>query len=128
MDLQQQVKTIEVDAEKLNDLIIDAIEDIKGKKIAKVDLRLLDDAPTDYFIICEGDSTVQVKSIAGNIVHRAKEELGITPGHLEGQAGAKWVLVDYFSTVVHVFYPETRAFYELEELWSDAKITYFESL
>lgn len=128
MDLQEQIKTIEVGDEKLNDLIIDAIEDVKGRKIAKVDLRHLDDAPTDYFIICEGDSTVQVRSIADNVVKRLKEDLGLTPSHQEGQSGTKWVLVDYFSTVVHVFYPETRAFYELEELWSDAKITYFESL
>ncbi len=128
MDLQEQIKTIEVGDQKLNDLIIDAIEDVKGKKIAKVDLRHLDDAPTDYFIICEGDSTVQVRAIADNVVKRLKEDLGLTPSHLEGQSGTKWVLVDYFSTVVHVFYPETRAFYELEELWSDAKITHFESL
>lgn len=107
--------------EKLNDLIIDSIQDIKGKHIVKLDLRELDDAPTDYFIVCEGESTTQINAIANNIQKRIKEELGTFPSHVEGKSGTQWVLVDYFNTVVHVFHPESRSFYELEDLWSDAK-------
>lgn len=114
--------------EPLNYLIIDAIQDIKGKNIMKLDLTHLKDAPTNNFIICEGESTVQVKAISDNIARRVKTEMGIHPSHTEGVDGAKWVLVDYFDTVVHVFYPETRAFYELEELWGDAKVTQFEDI
>ena len=106
----------------LNDLIIDAIQDIKGKKIVKLDLRKINDAPADFFIICEGDSTTQIKAIGQNIDKRIKEEMGINAFHVEGLIGAKWVLVDYFTTVVHVFYPETRGFYDLEDLWSDAEV------
>ncbi len=112
----------------INHHIIDAIQDIKGKNIVKLDLRALDDAPADYFIICEGDSSTQVKAISDNIGRKIKEKLGLNPNHTEGMEGARWILVDYFDTVVHVFYPETRAFYEIEELWGDAGITQYENL
>lgn len=114
--------------ESMNHLIIDAIQDIKGKNIVKLDLRSLDDAPADFFIICEGDSSTQVKAISDNIGRKLKEKLGIRPNHTEGMEGAKWILVDYFDTVVHVFYPETRQFYEIEELWGDAAITQYENI
>ncbi|MBK9152379.1 MAG: ribosome silencing factor [Saprospiraceae bacterium] len=116
------------DIELLNHLIIDAIQDIKGKNIVKLDLRSLEDAPTDFFIICEGDSVTQIRAISENIGRRLKEEAGLSPNHTEGMEGAKWILVDYFDTVVHVFYPETRYFYEIEELWGDAIRTDYENL
>ena len=121
---RKQVK----DTAVLNDLIIDAIQDIKGKHIKVLDLRKLEDASADFFIICEGDSTTQVKAISDNVYQRVKDELGLLPSHREGVLGAKWVLVDYFDTVVHVFHPETRAFYDLEDLWSDAIVTEYENL
>jgi len=105
----------------LQDLIIDCITDIKGKKIVLLNLKALDDAPVDYFIVCEGDSTTQVRAIAGNIERRLKDEVKLKPGHVEGTQHAKWVCMDYFDTVVHIFYPETRRFYDLEQLWSDAE-------
>jgi ribosome-associated protein len=112
----------------LNDLIIDCITDIKGKHIVKLDLCALSDAPTEYFIICEGDSSTQIRSIAENIHFRVKEETGLRPANLEGLQNAKWVCLDYFSTVVHIFHRETRQFYGLEDLWSDAKFTEYENL
>jgi ribosome-associated protein len=111
----------------LQDQIIDCITDIKGKKIVLLDLRALDDAPADFFIICEGDSTTQVRGIAGNIERRLKDERKLHPGHVEGLQHAKWVCMDYFDTIVHIFYPETRRFYDLEQLWSDAGRTEIES-
>ena len=108
--------------------IIDSIQDIKGKKIIKLDLTNLDERPTDYFIICQGESSTQVKSIAQNIQLRLKDELGLSPQRSEGIAGAKWILVDYFDVIVHVFYPETREFYDLEDLWSDSEITTYKDL
>jgi len=128
--LNSQVKFQKVNptTEELNNLIIDSIQDIKGKNIVKLDLRDLPDAPTDFFIICEGDSNTQVKAISDNISLRVKRELGVYPSHKEGEKNALWICIDYFNTVVHVFYRETRAFYELESLWSDAAVTEFESL
>lgn len=114
--------------EKVNDLIIDSITDIKGQNIIKIDLRSLDEAPADYFIICEGSSNTQVSSIADRIQERTKKEAATTPGHVEGNKGGTWVLLDYFDTIVHVFYSETRSFYDLEDLWSDGQVTEYSSL
>jgi len=112
----------------LLDLVIDSIQDIKGKNIIQLDLRKLDKAPADYFVICEGESTTQVQAIANNISRRVKEELGIRPNHTEGVRDSKWVLVDYFGLIIHVFYPESRAFYDLENLWHDAEIVSYDDV
>jgi len=109
------------------DLIIDAIRDIKGKNIVLLDLRHLPDAPASYFVICEGDSSTQIKAIAANVERRAKEEASMR-AHSEGQLSAKWVLVDFFDLVVHIFDKETRKYYELEDLWSDAHFTEYQNL
>ena len=114
--------------EALNDLIVDSIQDIKGKNVVKLDLRKLDEAPTDFFIICEGDSHTQVKAISENIHKRVKQEAGQLASHTEGKENSQWVCMDYFTTVVHVFYKEARKFYELEELWNDAQFTEYENL
>lgn len=114
--------------ESVNELIIDAIRDIKGKNITKIDLSKIDDAPAKYFIICEGESTVQVSSIASNIQKRVRNEWGIRNDHLEGLKESKWVLIDYFDTIVHVFYPETRSFYDIEGLWSDGHFVEYQDL
>jgi len=110
----------------LIETIIDSIRDIKGKRIVLLDVRHLHEAPTDYFIICEGESSTQVRSIADHISVRVKRDLNTAPNHKEGIQEARWVLVDYFDLVVHVFYPEARAFYDLEDFWSDAIIYNYE--
>lgn len=110
--------------EQLNHLIVEGIRDKKGKNIVQLDLRKLD-APADFFIICEGDSNTHVKAITDSIHKKVKEALETGPSHMEGSGNSKWILMDYFNTVVHVFHPETRGFYELEQLWSDAKVTEF---
>jgi ribosome-associated protein len=124
---QKEAQQKALSDDELNALIVDSIQDIKGKKIVKIDLRHLDDAPTDFFIICEGDSNTQVKAIADNIYDRVKKEGAILPLHFEGQQNALWVLLDYFNIVVHVFYKEKRAYYELEDLWGDGIITEYKN-
>lgn len=124
----KKIKKNERSAAELNQTIIQAIQSVKGKKIILLDLRDLKDTPTDFFIICEGDSSVQVKAIAQKVYTEVKDKMGELPNHIEGKEKALWILVDYFTTVVHIFYPETREFYELEELWSDAKSTIIEAL
>lgn len=128
MNSQAKIKAPKIGPDVLNDLIIDSIQDIKGKQIVKLDLRKVGDAPADFFIICEGDSTTQVKGISDNILKRIKEEAGLKPNHVEGERYARWICMDYFNTVVHIFHRETRSFYELEDLWSDAIFTEFETL
>ena len=109
----------------LQDLIIDSISDIKGKNIVLLNLKNLDDAPAAYFIVCEGDSTTQVRAIANNIERRLRNEQKLSAPHVEGSQNARWICMDYFDVIVHIFHPETRRFYDLEQLWSDAeKIEY----
>ena len=110
------------------DVILDSIRDIKGKNIIRLDLRKLDDRPAEFFFICEGESTTQVRAIANNVQKRLKQELGETTKNTTGSRPSNWVCLDYFDTVVHVFYPETRAFYQIEDLWSDAVATEYETL
>lgn len=126
--MQVKLKQPSVETGELNELVIDSIHDIKGKNVVKLDLRHLDEAPTDYFIICEGDSNTQVKAIADNIYRRIKDEMGVLPSHSEGQRESLWICIDYFTTVVHIFYREKRGFYDLENLWSDAKFVEYETL
>ena len=114
--------------EEINELILDAIRDIKGQKIVKIDLSKIHDAPARFFIICEGESSVQVGAIANNVNKRLRKEIGVKSAHLEGLKESKWVLIDYFDTVVHVFYPETRQFYDIEDLWSDGEFTEYQDL
>lgn len=127
MKVKQNAVKVKED-EVLNSLIVDAIQDIKGKNIIKIDLRRLGEAPADFFIICEGESTTQIRAISNNIFKRVSDELGVKPQHREGVDTSKWVLVDYFNTIVHVFYPETREFYDLEDLWSDADLIPIENI
>ncbi len=73
----------------------------------------------DYFVICSGTSTRQVKAIAEEI-EESLSRRRVEPDHIEGAAEGKWILLDYGDTVVHVFLEETRAYYNLERLWGDA--------
>jgi ribosome-associated protein len=108
------------------ELILDSIRDIKGKNIVRIDLRNLHDRPAEFFFVCEGDSTTQVSSIAGQVQKRMKQELNEMPKTATGGRHANWICIDYFDVVVHVFYPETRKFYELEDLWSDGVVTTYD--
>ena len=126
--MTRKTATKVIEPDQFNSLIIDSISDIKGQNIIKIDLRNLDDAPTDYFIICEGSSNTQVSAIADRIQERMKKEAATLPDHIEGNKNNTWILIDYFDTVVHVFYAETRSFYDLEDLWSDGHVIEYGSL
>jgi len=106
---------------QLIETIVDGIQDIKGKDIAVLDLTDLKHAVTDYFIIATGDSSTQVEGMASSIVRKTRKELKERPWHEEGVGNSEWILLDYVNVVVHIFFRETREFYNLEELWADAK-------
>lgn len=122
----KNVKENELQSEQLCEVIIESIQDTKGQKILQLDLREISEAPADFFIICNGQSDTQVKAISNNLLKTLKKEYGVFPNHVEGQSNSQWILVDFFDVVVHVFYPETRAFYDIENLWGDAKVKSFE--
>jgi ribosome-associated protein len=90
----------------------------KAGDVVVLDLRGISTA-TDYFVIAEGTSDVQVKAIAEHVVDELKKDQ-IRPEHVEGLRGGRWVLIDYVDFVVHVFHPQARQFYQLETLWGDA--------
>ena len=90
----------------------------KAFDVAVLDLTGISTA-TDYFVIASGNSDVQVKAIADHVVDDLKKD-GVRPQHVEGMSGGRWVLIDYIDFVVHVFHPQARAFYQLENLWGDA--------
>lgn len=73
----------------------------------------------DYFVICSGSSHRMVKAISDEI-KKSLQSSGISPSHTEGEKEASWALIDYGDVIVHIFYEETRSFYNLEWLWSDA--------
>jgi ribosome-associated protein len=112
---------------KLFKTILRAIQEKKGEHIVSLDLRKIPEAVSDFFIICEATSTTQVKAIAEHVEHLVKEECGENPYRHEGKNALQWVLVDYVNVVVHIFQPETRKFYRLEEMWSDANSADHES-
>ena len=106
---------------KLFKSIINAIQEKKGENIISLDLRKIPEAVADFFIICEAGSSTQVKAIADFVEYHAKETVKETPYRTEGQHSGQWILVDFVNVVVHVMLPETRKFYKLEEMWSDAE-------
>jgi ribosome-associated protein len=106
---------------KIYKSIIQAIQDKKGEKIVALDLRKIPEAVADFFIICEAGSGTQVKAIADFIEKKVKDQTGELPYKEEGITALQWVLIDYINIVVHIFMPENRKFYQLEEMWSDAK-------
>jgi ribosome-associated protein len=103
--------------------IIKGIEEVKGNDIDILDLREIDTAVCDYFIICSGNSNTQVNAIVNSIQKIVSRELKDKPWHVEGTDNGEWVLMDYVNIVVHVFQKHIREFYNIEGLWGDAKIT-----
>ncbi len=106
---------------KLFKTIIHAIQEKKGEGIVVLDLRKINEAVADYFILCDGRSNIQVKAIADNIRDEVEKDCDEKPYHIE--YGDKWTLVDFVNVVVHIFQHEQRQFYSLESLWADAERT-----
>lgn len=98
---------------------VKAALDKKASDVVVLDLRNTP-AFTDFFILCSGANNRQVKAIA-DAVEEALKAAKIRPAHVEGYDKAEWILMDYFSFIVHVFSPQMRLFYSLERLWGDAE-------
>lgn len=103
-------------------LIIKAIQEKKGEQTVSLDLRKIPEAVSDYFIVCQATTNIQVKAIADHVEDTIKKQLGELPYRHEGYHALQWVLIDYVNVVVHVMQPEARKFYKLEEMWSDAPL------
>ena len=112
--------------ESVNNLleeIIRGIENVKGEDIQQMDLREIENTPCEFFVICSANSNTQVTAVVNSIQKTVSKALQEKPFHTEGLEVAEWVLIDYVNIVVHVFQKQTREFYNIEELWGDAKST-----
>lgn len=100
---------------------VDAVLDKKAHDVSVMDMRKVSGV-ADFFVLCTGDSELQIRAVAEAVQDRIREQCGERPWHVEGNDHYKWVLVDYVDVVVHVFSEEKRGFYNLERLWGDAPI------
>lgn len=107
--------------ETLLKIITDAIEDKKGEDIVVIDLRHIDGAIANYFVICTGNSPAQVEAIAQQVGDKCRDKAGERPVGVNGLGTDQWVAIDFVDIIVHIFLPEPREFYDLENLWEDAK-------
>ena len=108
---------------KLVETIVKGIQEKKGSNITIVDLRDIDGSIANYFFICQGSSPNQIEAISDSIAETTRIEAGEKPINTIGLGNSEWVAMDYSDVLVHIFQPETRSFYNLEELWQDAKLT-----
>jgi ribosome-associated protein len=109
----------QVNGERLLSEIVRLAADKKALELVELDLRGVLDY-TDFFVICSGNTTRQTKAIHDGILEGLKREHGAIPRRVEGAGRADWILMDYLDVIVHIFTPEARSFYRLEELWGEA--------
>ena len=108
--------------------IVEGIQERKGKNIVVVNLTKLKESPCSYFVICEGDSSVHVNSVANSIKDWVREQIKVKPYATDGFENCEWIAMDYGQIIVHVFQRATRAFYDIEHLWADAEIKRLEDI
>jgi len=110
---------------EIKDLALKIVDILDSKK--GIDIEMIDVSEkttlADYFIICSGNSTTQIKALTDEVEYVLKKDLNLYPDHIEGRSGDRWMLIDYRDIVVHVFHPEERANYNLEKLWETKKPT-----
>ena len=106
---------------QLLESIISGIQEKKGKNITTIELKGIPGVICDYFVICEGNTPTQVAAIAESVEHIVKVNIQESPIRVQGQQLAEWIGIDYGDIIVHIFVPELRSYYNIDNLWSDAK-------
>ena len=105
--------------QELARVVAELAADKKAIDLVELDLRGIL-GYTDFFVVCAGNTDRQTKAIHDGILEGMKKEHGMTPRRVEGLPEARWILMDYLDVVVHVFTPEAREYYRLEQLWGEA--------
>lgn len=100
--------------------IVDGIQEKKGRNVRVVDLSKIGDTICDYLVICEGNTPTQVSAIAESVGDFMREKRDLRPLTVDGARNSLWIAMDYADIVVHVFVPEYREFYDIDNLWEDA--------
>lgn len=111
----------EKEAEVLARLAAQALDAKKCEEVRILDLRKVHGAPAEYFVIASGNVPSHVSALSDAVFETVKKATGLNPHKVEGYNNAEWILMDYFDVVVHIFQKEKRAFYRLDELWSDGE-------
>lgn len=124
MSIQRKLKE---ESELLVESVIRGMQEKKAENIVTLDLRQIDNSVSDFFIICTGNSSTQVDAIADSVEEFVRKEIHEKPWHTEGKKNSQWILLDYFSVVVHIFQKEYRDFYRIEDLWADAEVNAVQS-
>lgn len=114
---------LKISSDELVSNILESIENLKGQEVKVMDFVEIENAPFQYFVICNGTSTTHVNSIASAVERDCRNKLSERPYGVAGKQNAEWILMDYVTVVVHVFQPKVREFYDLEGFWGDAKTT-----
>ncbi|MFC4873085.1 ribosome silencing factor [Negadavirga shengliensis] len=110
-------------AEELSKVIVKGMEEKKASDIVVMDLREIKSTVTDFFVICSGSSDTQLEAISNSIEEEVLKANKESPWRSEGKTNRQWILMDYVNVVAHIFMKDKREFYQLEELWGDAKVT-----
>jgi ribosome-associated protein len=103
--------------------IIEALQEKKGKRIVKMDMSVLEGSICKYFIICQGNTTIQVSALSDSVWDMVSDRLHEKPLGAIGMREAQWVAMDYGTVMLHIFIPDIREYYNLENLWADADVT-----
>jgi ribosome-associated protein len=115
-------------SEQLSKVVVKGMQEMKAEDIVVMDLRSVNNAVADFFVICSGNSDTHIDAIAESVDHEVNKTDGQNPWHREGLNNKIWVLLDYVDVVVHVFNHDNREFYALESLWGDAIITSYDEV
>ena len=108
------------DVNKLVEIIVEALQDKKGKRVVTMDLSKLENSICQYFIICQGNTPTQVSALCDSVWDKVSEQLDEKPMGAVGMRESQWIAMDYGSVMLHIFIPDLREFYNLENLWADA--------
>lgn len=111
------------DNQTLIQAIVEGAQEKKARGIVTVDLSHIEYAPTQAFVIANGNTPIQVDAIADSVREYVENKLGVRPYNYDGYQNSQWIVLDYGTIYVHIFLPEFRTRYNLEQLWSDAAIT-----
>ena len=99
--------------------IVEGMQEKKAKNVVSLDFKKIDNAICRFFVICEGESSTQVDAIADSVRDFARKKIGASVWGSAGYENAEWIFLDYGDVIVHIFQPQIRQYYQLEELWAD---------
>lgn len=106
----------------VSQIVIDAMLRKNADDVTVLNIDHVPNTLFDKFIICTANSGIQAETICDEIIYSVRNEFKIKPVNIEGTDNKEWILLDYFDVLIHIFLPETRTFFKLEQLWADAEI------